>query len=161
MSLSLPTRATRIALAALGSLLCASLAHAQGFIPPPAPWLERPATPETTVPPTTLPPEAVPPHAPPSPPAEPTLQPEGAAPPVLLHREPEAAPRERPFGASFAYAQRSESVDVASPRGSVVGSTDVSVYAGRLDKFVFGCSLGEAVHCPPDPRDASAGLVAR
>ena len=160
MSTSLSMRATRIALAALGLLSCASFAHAQGFIPPPAPWLERPATPTTIAPPTTLPP-GVPPHAPPpppppTPPGAPTPQPE-AAPPVLLHREVEEAeaadlPR---FGASFTYAQRNEHVDIVTPGtpGPLVGRTDVSVYAGRLDAFAFRCALGEAVNCAPKAGD--------
>jgi hypothetical protein len=64
-----------------------------------------------------------------------------------------------PLGFSFTYAQRSESVDIASPVGPLIGSTDVSVYAGRLDATVLGCSIGKAVHCNPPAKDASAGLV--
>jgi hypothetical protein len=78
---------------------------------------------------------------------------------VLLQREIEESTRILPLGASFTYAQRSESVDIAS-LGSVVGSTDVEVYAGRFDATVLGCSLGKGLQCnPPDLRDASVGLV--
>lgn len=64
------------------------------------------------------------------------------------------------LGLSFGFADRHEHIEVDSPVGTVVGTADGSVYVGRLDAYVLGCSLGPSFTfgCSPDGQPAIVTL---
>lgn len=115
---------------------------AQVFVPPPSEWVRK------------------------APSERPSVAPMA---PEALIVSPAATPETTPvpklrLGLSFGYADRHEHVEVDSPFGRVIGTTEGSGYVGRLDAYVLGCSLlgslrSPSFDCLSEHDDALATLV--